>query len=185
MQTVQPIRDRAKIEAMKKILRASTLRNELLFVLGINTGLRISDILALNIADVSTVDRLELREKKTNKKRTIALTKKTCRLIERYLHRERPGAKAQEPLFRSQKGGKAISRQHAYDILNEAARAVGITERIGTHSLRKTFGYFAYKQGVDLAMIQKLLNHSSQTETLRYIGITQEQMDEVVLKLDL
>jgi site-specific recombinase XerD len=185
MQTVQPIRDKAKIEAMKKILRASTLRNELLFVLGINTGLRISDILALKIADVSTVDRLELREKKTNKKRTIALSKKTCRLIEQYLHRERPGAKAQEPLFRSQKGGKSISRQHAYEILNEAARAVGITEHIGTHSLRKTFGYFAYKQGIDLAMIQKLLNHSSQTETLRYIGITQEQMDEVVLKLDL
>jgi site-specific recombinase XerD len=126
-----------------------------------------------------------LREKKTNKKRTIALSKKTCRLIEQYLQRERPGAKAHEPLFHSQKGGKAISRQHAYDILNEAARAVGITERIGTHSLRKTFGYFAYKQGIDLAMIQKLLNHSSQTETLRYIGITQEQMDEVVLKLDL
>ena len=185
MQTVQPIRDKAKIEAMKKILRASTLRNELLFVLGINTGLRISDLLALKIADVSTVDRLELREKKTNKKRTIALSKKTCRLIERYLHTERPGAKAHEPLFHSQKGGKAISRQHAYDILNEAARAVGITERIGTHSLRKTFGYFAYKQGIDLAMIQKLLNHSSQAETLRYIGITQEQMDEVVLKLDL
>ena len=185
MQTVQPIRDKAKIEAIKKILRASTLRNELLFVLGINTGLRISDILALKITDVSMVNRLELREKKTNKKRTIALTKKTCRLIERYLHIERPEAKAHEPLFRSQKGGKAISRQHAYEILNEAARAVGITERIGTHSLRKTFGYFAYKQGIDLAMIQKLLNHSSQTETLRYIGITQEQMDEVVLKLDL
>ena len=185
MQTVQPIKDKAKIEAMKKILRASTLRNELLFVLGINTGLRISDILALKIADISAVDRLEIREKKTNKKRIIALTKKTCRLIEQYLHIERPEAKAHEPLFRSQKGGKAISRQHAYEILNEAARAVGITERIGTHSLRKTFGYFAYKQGIDLAMIQKLLNHSSQTETLRYIGITQEQMDEVVLKLDL
>jgi site-specific recombinase XerD len=185
MQTVQPIKDKAKIEAMKKILRASTLRNELLFVLGINTGLRISDLLALNIGDVSTVDRLELREKKTNKKRTIALSKKTCRLIEQYLQRERPRAKAHEPLFHSQKGGKAISRQHAYDILNEAARAVGITGRIGTHSLRKTFGYFAYKQGIDLAMIQKLLNHSSQAETLRYIGITQEQMDEVVLKLGL
>jgi site-specific recombinase XerD len=51
--------------------------------------------------------------------------------------------------------------------------------------LRKTFGYFAYKQGIDLAMIQKLLNHSSQSETLRYIGITQEQMDDIVLKLDL
>ena len=79
MQTVQPIKDKTKIEAMKKILRASTLRNELLFVLGINTGLRISDILALKITDVSMVNRLELREKKTNKKRTIALTKKTCR----------------------------------------------------------------------------------------------------------
>ena len=133
------------IEAIKKILRASSLRNELLFVLGINTGLRISDILALKIADVSSVNRLELREKKTNKKRTIALNKKTCRLIEQYLHIERPEAKAHEPLFHSQKGGKAISRQHAYEILNEVARAVGIIERIGTHSLRKTFGYFAYK----------------------------------------
>ncbi|PMC34558.1 site-specific integrase [Bacillus sp. UMB0899] len=189
MQTVQPIKDKEKIEAMKKILRASTLRNELLFVLGINTGLRISDILALNVADVRTkkgvVDRLELREHKTKKKRTIALNKKTAKLIERYLYNERPEASFDEPLFLSQKGGRAISRQHAYDILNNAARSVGITERIGTHSLRKTFGYFAYKQGIDLAMIQKLLNHSSQTETLRYIGITQEQMDEVVLRLDL
>lgn len=189
MQTVQPIKDKEKIEAMKKILRASTLRNELLFVLGINTGLRISDILSLKIADVLTkkgvVDRLEIREKKTRKKRTIALSKKTCRLIERYLETERADSRYDEPLFRSQKGGNAISRQHAYDILNKAARSVGITERIGTHSLRKTFGYFAYKQGIDLAMIQKLLNHSSQAETLRYIGITQEQMDEVVLKLDL
>jgi site-specific recombinase XerD len=189
MQTVQPIKDKDKIEAMKKILRASTLRNKLLFVLGINTGLRISDILSLTIADVATkkgiVDRLELREQKTKKKRTIALSKKACRLIERYIEKERPNAGFDEPLFRSQKGGKAISRQHAYEILNDAARSVGIIERIGTHSLRKTFGYFAYKQGIDLAMIQKLLNHSSQTETLRYIGITQEQMDEVVLKLDL
>ncbi|MFB5284875.1 site-specific integrase [Peribacillus sp. Hz7] len=190
MQTVQPIKDREKIEAIKKILRASTLRNELLFVLGINTGLRISDILALKISDVLTkkgvVDRLDLREKKTKKKRIIALNKKTCRLIQRYLETERSVARQDEPLFLSQKGTRRpISRQHAYDILNEAARSVGITERIGTHSLRKTFGYFAYKQGIDLAMIQKLLNHSSQTETLRYIGITQEQMDEVVLRLEL
>lgn len=189
MQMVQPIKNKEKIEAMKKILRASTLRNELLFVLGINTGLRISDLLALNLSDVVTkkgvVDRLDLREKKTKKKRSIALNKKTRRLIERYLQTERPEARHDESLFRSQKGGKAISRQHAYDILNDAARAVGITERIGTHSLRKTFGYFAYKQGIDLAMIQKLLNHSSQAETLRYIGITQEQMDEIVLNLDL
>jgi site-specific recombinase XerD len=106
-------------------------------------------------------------------------------LIERYLESERPTANRNAPLFSSQKGGKAISRQHAYYILNQAAKSVGISERIGTHSVRKTFGYFAYKQGIDLAMIQKLLNHSSQSETLRYIGITQEQMNDIVLKLDL
>jgi site-specific recombinase XerD len=184
MQTVQPIKDREKVEVMKKVLRASSLRNELLFVLGINTGLRISDILALKIADVLS-DRIELQEKKTKKKRTVAVNKKIKRLIQRYLELERPEAKGNEPLFLSQKGGKSISRQHAHYILNQAARSVGITERIGTHSLRKTFGYFAYKQGIDLSMIQKLLNHSSQSETLRYIGITQEQMDDIVLKLDL
>jgi site-specific recombinase XerD len=184
MQMVQPIKDREKVEVMKKVLRASSLRNELLFVLGINTGLRISDILALQIADVLT-DHIELQEKKTKKKRAIAVNKKVKRLIQRYLELERPGAKENEPLFLSQKGGKPISRQHAHYILNQAARSVGITERIGTHSLRKTFGYFAYKQGIDLSMIQKLLNHSSQSETLRYIGITQEQMDDIVLRLDL
>lgn len=188
MQTVQPIKDREKIEAMKKILRASSLRNELLFVLGINTGLRISDILSLTIRDVlfdNNRSHIEVREKKTKKKRTIALNKKVRRLIQRYLELERSAAKENEPLFPSQKGGKPISRQHAHYILNQAAKSIGISERIGTHSLRKTFGYFAYKQGIDLAMIQKLLNHSSQSETLRYIGITQEQMDDIVLKLDL
>jgi site-specific recombinase XerD len=184
MQTVQPIKDREKIEAMKKILRASTLRDELLFVLGINTGLRISDILSLTISDVLS-DRIELQEKKTKKKRAIALNKKVKRLIEQYLVLERPTALGNEPLFLSQKGSKPISRQHAHYILNQAANSVGISERIGTHSLRKTFGYFAYKQGIDLAMIQKLLNHSNQSETLRYIGITQEQMDNIVLRLDL
>lgn len=188
MKTVQPIRNREKIEAMKKILRATSLRNELLFVLGINTGLRISDLLALQVGDVmchkAALDRLEVTEQKSKKPRVIALNPKMRRLIERYIERERQGTTCVAPLFLSQKGS-AISRQHAYHLLNEAARAVGISERIGTHSLRKTFGYFAYKQGVDLSMIQKLLNHSSQAETLRYIGITQEMMDEVVLRLDL
>lgn len=188
MQTVQPIKDKEKIKEIKKILRATSFRNELLFVLGINTGLRISDLLALKIEAVSinnqAVGKIEIREKKTMKRRTIALSKKTGQLIDRYLKKERPDVKHNDPLFLCQKGGP-ISRQHAYDILNKTARLVGITDRIGTHSLRKTFGYFAYKEGVDLEMIQKLLNHSSQIETLRYIGITQEQMDEVVLKLDL
>ena len=87
-------------------------------------------------------------KKKRLKKRAIALNKKVNHLIERYLESERSTANRNEPLFSSQKGGKAISRQHAYYILNQAAKSVGISERIGTHSLRKTFGYFAYKKGI-------------------------------------
>ena len=77
---VEPIKDREKIEAMKKILRASSLRNELLFVLGINTGLRISDILSLDIADVlsnkGVLNRIQLREKRQKRKERLLLIKK-------------------------------------------------------------------------------------------------------------
>lgn len=76
-------------------------------------------------------------------------------------------------------------RQRAYKILNDVARSVGIKEKIGTHTLRKTFGYHAYNKGYDITLIQKLFNHSSPSVTLRYIGITQEQMDDVYLSLDL
>jgi len=58
---------------------------------------------------------------------------------------------------------------------------VGITEAIGTHTLRKTFGYWAYKDGKDLSLIQKLLNHASPAVTLAYIGITQDELDDVYL----
>ena len=67
----------------------------------------------------------------------------------------------------------------AYYILNRGAKAVGIKEPIGTHTLRKTFAYWAYKQGTSLELIQKILNHSSASVTLRYIGITQDQIDAV------
>ena len=76
-------------------------------------------------------------------------------------------------------------RQRAYWILNEAARSIGIKEKIGTHTLRKTFGYHAYKNGYDIEIIQKLFNHSSPSITLRYIGITQDNLDDVYLSLDL
>jgi len=78
-----------------------------------------------------------------------------------------------------------LLRQQAYRVLNDVAKCVGIKEKIGTHTLRKTFGYHAYNNGYDIAIIQKLFNHSSPSTTLRYIGITQDEMDNVYLSLDL
>ncbi|WP_072169790.1 tyrosine-type recombinase/integrase [Propionispora sp. 2/2-37] len=70
-------------------------------------------------------------------------------------------------------------------IINNAARSIGITEKIGTHTLRKTFGYHAYQSGVSIGVIQKLFNHSAPSITLRYIGITQDDLDNVYLNLNL
>ncbi|PSL41283.1 phage integrase family protein [Salsuginibacillus halophilus] len=187
MQTVEPIREPNKIEAMKRLLRSTSLRNELLFVMGINTGMRIGDLLSLTMADVtsgrSPAQRIERKEQKTGKQRSVVLNKSAHCSLKKYMKEERPDWRGHEPLFMSRKGGP-ITRQHAHYILKEAAGYAGI-EHIGTHSMRKTFGYFAYHAGHDITVIQALLNHSSQQETLRYIGVTQDNLDAVVQGLEL
>ena len=88
-------------------------------------------------------------------------------------------------LFPSRNGeDQPLDRVSQWRIISEAAKGVGL-KSIGPHSMRKTFGYYLYMNGTDLALIQDLLNHSSQRETLRYIGITQEDKDMVVKSLDL
>ena len=188
MEFVQPIRERKVIERMKKILKSQNVRDYLLFVLGINSGLRVSDLLALKVSDVmddrgNVRDRISMREKKTGKSKDFPIGKNARKAIQEYM--ETVETESELPLFQSKKGNGAITRVQAYRILNEAARTVGIKEKIGTHTLRKTFGYHAYKAGYDLSQIQKLLNHSSPGVTLRYIGITQEQLDEIYMRLDL
>lgn len=187
MQIVQPIRDLRKIEAMKKILRASGKRNELLFILGINSALRVSDLLALKVGDVldekgKLKEAVSLMEQKTGKSKLFPLNDSAKKVIKEYLDETKPGSEA--PLFPSRKGSKAISRVQAWEILSNAAKEIGL-ENVGTHTLRKTFGYHVYTRTNNLALVQKLLNHRSSAETLRYIGIEQDEMDEAYLKLNL
>ena len=191
---VQPIRDKKQIESMKRILRANKgtgLRDHCLFVLGINSGLRVSDLLALRVTDVADErgrpkDRIGVREQKTGKTKDFPLGDTAKKAVKEYIadrFRDVP-VQPSEPLFLSKKGGP-LQRAQAWKILNDAARAIGISERIGTHTLRKTFGYWAHQSGVDVTRIQKLLNHSTPGITLAYIGITQEELDNVYLTLEL
>lgn len=183
MEFVQPIRDKKHLENMKRYLKEKNVRDYVLFVLGINSGLRISDLLKLTIEQVKDKDRIMLREEKTGKVKDFPLGDNCKKAIKDYLKSTNLTTGV---LFPSRKGtNKAISRQQAYDILNAAATAVGITDAIGTHTLRKTFGYWAYKSGVGVEVIQKLLNHSAPSVTLRYLGITQDQLDEVYVNLNL
>ena len=85
-------------------------------------------------------------------------------------------------LFPSRNGKNPITRQRAYQILSNAGKRFGL-EAIGTHTLRKTFGYHFYQQTKDIATLKEILNHSDISVTFRYIGITQDIKDEKIRKL--
>ena len=174
---------------MKRLLKTRSLRDYALFTLAINTGFRIGDLLALNIGDVLAgtgerfriTSRLIVREQKTRKKRLVILNGAARNALKAYIS-TRARRSAKEPLFLSRKrdsrgGFRPISRAQAWRRLSEAARGCGIAS-FGTHSMRKTFGYFHYKAGQPLEEIQKLLNHSTPATTLYYIGITQEKLNQ-------
>jgi Site-specific recombinase XerD len=176
MNFVQPIRDLDKIEAMKRELLKSGSRNYILFVMGINTGLRISDLLPLKVNDVRNRSHITIIENKTGKQKRHLLSNIKSELDQYILDMN-----DDDYLFQSRNGeNKPIQRYQAYNILNNAARKVGINEEIGTHTMRKTFGYHFYQKTKDVALLQNLFNHSSPSVTLRYIGINQDILDEAV-----
>ena len=174
MQFVEPIRDKKKIELVKVILKESGYRNYLLFLLGINSGLRISDILKLKVRDVRNRRYIEVKEQKTGKYKKFLITDSYKLFLQEYIMNK----KDNEWLFISQRGGKPITRVQAYRIISKACEKAGIEARIGTHTLRKTFGYHFYKEKKDIALLQNIMNHSSPSVTLRYIGINQDIIDK-------
>jgi len=176
MKEVQPIREKEKIEEMKAELLKQGYRDYMLFVIGINTGLRISDLLKLKVSDVKDKTHILLTEQKTSKTKRFLINSQLKQDIDKYIN----NMGNDEYLFQSQKGdNKAISRVQAYRILNKAAEQVGL-EEIGTHTLRKTMGYWHYKQYKDVALLQDIFNHSAPSVTLAYIGINQDIMDKTI-----
>jgi len=182
MNIVNPITDKKKLELIKRYLKSGNMRDYVLFIIGINSGLRISDLLLLSVEAVKGKDRIVIKEKKTGKTKDFPLSDNSKKIIAEYL---KTTGLVTGALFPSRKGGNAISRVQAYRIINDAARSVGITEPIGTHTIRKTFGYWAYQQGIGIEYIQFLLNHSSPRISLAYIGITKAKMDAVYINLNI
>lgn len=176
---VEPVKNKKDLERIEQYLEKSSKRNRLIFTFGINTGLRVSDILGLNVEDVKGKNYIEMREKKTGKYKRLPLNTKLKTLIKDYLSTERCkcySLTGEEPLFLGKKHCR-LDRSQVYRFLNEACKNLGITANIGTHTMRKSFGYHFYKQYNDVALLQKILNHSSPAITLRYIGIAQEEID--------
>ncbi|MER1986594.1 MAG: tyrosine-type recombinase/integrase [Solibacillus sp.] len=185
MNFVQPIRDLEKITEVRTFLASKNKRDELLFCFGIYTGLRISDILTIKVQDVLDKDHFYIVEQKTKRakqrskkytvRKRIPIVKKLQRLLSSYCENKR----GTEYLFKSRQGkNRPITRVRAYDILREAAQHCDLSD-IGTHTLRKTFGYLVYHQNEkDVALLQDIFNHSAEYITLKYIGVNQDAIQD-------
>lgn len=171
MNVVEPIKSKETIRRIEEILGRKE-RDLLLFVLGINTGLRISDLLALNIEDVKDRDFVDLVEQKTGKRKRFPLNNKIKALIRSYVSNKPDDDPLFSTIFKNR-----MERTYVYKMLKKACQKLGLEENIGTHTLRKTFGYHHYHQFRDIVLLQKIFNHYSPSVTLRYIGIDQEEID--------
>lgn len=183
MKYVEPIREKEWIEEFAQYFESRNQRDFVLFMTGIHTGLRISDILPLRKRDIEGTH-LMIEEKKTGKYKRIFIVPKLRKILNEYC----VNMKRSDLLFpsrvRSRTGKiKPIDRTTAYKILRDAAVALDYNEPFGTHSLRKTFGYTFYQKYKDVGALQKLFNHDSQSTTLFYIGAAQDDLDEKMAHL--
>ena len=192
MQKTQPIKNRRDIQRLKQYyLDNKQIRNYTLFTLGINTSLRIGDLLTLKWGDVydfsggHCLSHIRLTEQKTGKTSLIALNREAVSSLQLLLRTVEPVTK-ETYIFQSREGGnRPICREQAFHIIKNAAVNLHIDGVISCHSLRKTFGYHAWKNGVPPALIMFIYNHSTIEITKRYLSIDQDDKDTVFLTMNL
>ena len=183
MPAVEPIKDKNIVSKMIRHLeKRYTRRDAMLFRIGINSTLRISDIINIRFSDVffdngNFRPRLSITEKKTGKYKNVALNPKLRRYIKDYCRHY--DIKGDEWLFFSFiRPHLPLDRITAWSRLKKAATEVGI-QNFGTHSMRKTMAYHVYNETKDIALVMRLLNHSKPSYTMRYIGLEQQAIDNV------
>lgn len=180
---VEPIRSKDDIRNMLEILEYRNPRNKILFAIGIYTGLRISDILKLRVKDIYCKNRLEVKQQKTKQYVYIPINKELKKLIKEYV--ESNNLNKNDYLIKSRQGyNKPITRERAYQILNEASRDIGLDTNIGTHTMRKTAGYnLYYASNKDIGLVMNILGQKDMGSTLRYIGVNDMDIDKCIRKL--
>jgi len=194
VKVVQPIRDLDVLQKCYEIAREHDKRKkswevswELILLIGFNTSLRVSDFRRFRVSDIRGKDYAQIQAKKTHKEARILINPTARREINRLL----VGRRGDEYILQSKMKDYAthkprpITRQRVYQIMNIIGKQAGIEERIGCHTLRKTFGYHYYKMTGDVVSLQRILCHSYQRETLIYIGVIQENIDESLMKLNM
>ncbi|MEG1562322.1 MAG: tyrosine-type recombinase/integrase [Bacteroides sp.] len=201
----EPIKSLETINRISTYLKdSSRYRDNMLFILGINFGLRISDILTLKFSrlinpDMTFKDTFAILEKKTKntrkvrQNRYITINSAVRDAVTLYLENT-SGVRLSDFMFRSESNNgkdvnRPLARQSPDNILKGIARDLHLNEKIATHTLRKTFAYHQMlMSGNDsrkLLLLQKMFGHSSSMQTLTYIGITSEEISKAYSELNL
>ena len=180
---VEPITEVKHIKAIKKLL-ADNPRDRLLFIMGINSGMRVQDLLQFRIKDVShkaAGDRITLKEKKTGKENVLIINQEIFDAIRTYMawgdHKE------SDFVFKSRKGSNyPLTTFRVMKMIKSWTDAINLQGNYGAHTLRKTWCYMQRTQfGVSWEVIAKRLNHSNPAITRRYLGIKEEEVEEALL----
>lgn len=192
MQKTHPIKNTKDIQRLKQYyLDRKQIRNYTLVTLGINTSLRIGDLLLLKWGNVYDFHNrcyyrhLKVLEQKTGKSTLIALNREALLALKNLRTSLSPVSDG-DYIFKSREGkNHPIGRTQAFRIIKNAANALHMDGTISCHSLRKTFGYHAWRKGIPPAVIMTIYNHSSLEVTKRYLSIDQDDKDKVFLELNL
>ena len=172
---VQPLRTENEINDFLFGLRRNknAPRDVFLFILGINTGLRMSDLVKLRKQDIVHSKNPTIVEQKNGKKRMLYLSS-LQELIKDYTK----SLEEADYLVPSDKGGH-LEVNTVYQMFQKVADLLGRKD-IGTHTLRKTFGYHYYKRTKDIATLMEIFGHSSEKITKRYIGINEDEISDTL-----
>jgi len=178
MNFVEPIRDKTTVKDIGDYLKEVHEKYYIMYMIGIYSGLRVSDILKLKVRDVRGKTDIKLREKKTGKEKLFPVNAELSKAIAAYCE----GKKDYDYLVPSARArNKAVSREYAYRVIHAAGQRFGL-DNLGTHTMRKTFGYHFYMQNKDIVLLMRIFNHNDQSKTLRYIGVEQSTINDAMKK---
>ncbi|MBM7702421.1 tyrosine-type recombinase/integrase [Metabacillus iocasae] len=185
MKTVEAIKDEEKLLCMKTYLQSRSARDYCLLLLGMNTGIRGNDLLHVHVEDVMNESGhiLHYLQSSLYTDPPVFLNDDVRQAIKQCI--QEGSLQSTDYLFKSKKTTEPITRQQAYRIINEAAKQADIEGSIGTHTLRKTFGYHAYAKGIAISLIQKRLHHATPAETRQYIGVDRHTSQSIKLDVNL
>lgn len=181
---VDPIRSLEDIEAIKQLLDSKP-RDYLLFVMGINNGLRAGDLLKLKAGSFRNVregDKVPIREQKTGKPQEVVVNKPVKKALERYFAHFNPDD--EQYLFKSRKGdNRPMTVSNVNLLVKGWCKAINLKGNYGSHTLRKTFGFILRRHyGVGWEIIAKRYNHSSPSVTRAYLGVQDDEVNDTLVR---